>query len=375
MDDLQMQFADPEWQPSRQRNSQQKQGPEFPRPVSEPPLEHTQWQAPPQEPPQPAEEEHDYEAGYRAQQQGIHDQSGQHQPARRSILPWIVGLVIIAVVFGGLIGRDGFFFELGWLRSLLLLLLVVGVIGVILSTVTGGRRLAFVNQKTVETRTFQVGMQPLLDIKDAVGTIRVHTRDSESDEIVVQATKQSKGWAADPNKLQVSYAQKDDGKTIKIKADSGWSIFGRSSVDFDIIVPRYIDLKLKTDAGQIQVSGVCGQMSLASDAGSIQATQVMLNGHSTLKTDVGSVTLVGTIDATGTYDLKTDVGSINVTLPGNTSFHVDAKTDVGSFNSNFPVTGQRDVPGSKAHADIGNPPYARLVLKTDVGSINLFRAP
>jgi len=374
MDDLQMQFADPEWQPSRQRKSQQKQGLELPRSVSEPPLEHTQWQATPQEPLQPAER--DYEAGYRAQQQEIHDQSGQLQSSRRSFLPWIIGLLIVVAVFGGLLGRDGiFFFEVDSFLSFILLFIGLAVLGVIISMVAGGRRASFVNQRSVETRTFPVGMQPLLDIKDTVGTIRVHAGDSESDEIVVQATKQIKGWAADPNKLQVSYAQKDDGKTIKIKADSGWSIFGRISVDFDIIVPRYTDLKLKTDAGKIQVSGVCGQMSLASDAGSIQATQVMLNGHSTLKTDVGSVTLVGSIDATGTYDLKTDVGSINVTLPGNTSFHVDAKTDVGSFNSNFPVTGQRDVPGSKAHADIGNPPYARLILKTDVGSINLFRAP
>jgi Putative adhesin len=368
MDDQQMQFADPGWQPPKQRNGPQKQQLESPHPVFDPPREQTQ--APPL-----SEQEPGYEAGYRAQQQEIHDQSGQLQSSRRRFLPWIIGLLIVVAVFGGLLGRDGiFFFEVDSFLSFILLFIGLAVFGVIISMVAGGRRASFVNQRSVETRTFLVGLRPTLAIKEEAGTIRVHTGEGESNQVIVQVTKQSRGWMGSPDKIQVSYAQEGDGNTITIKADGGWSIFGKNSVDFDITVPRYTDLKLKTDAGKIQVNGVSGQMSLTSDAGSIQATQVMLNGHSTLKTDVGSVTLEGAIDPTGSYELKTDVGSINVTLPGNASFHVDAKTDVGSFNSNFPVTGQRDVPGSKANGDVGSPPRAKLTLKTDVGSINLFKA-
>jgi hypothetical protein len=370
MDDLEMQFADPEWQPPKQRSGLQVPQPEPLRPNGEPPPDQSQWQAPPQ----PEDTQHAYEAGYRVRQQQKDDVQDQRHGGRRSIVPLIIGLLIVLAVFGVIFGKEGFFFfEIGWLRSLILLFAGLAVFGVIISMVAGGRRATSVNQMPVETRTFLVGSQPTLVIKEEAGTIRVHTGEGESNQVIVQATKQSRGWMSSPDKMQISYAQKGDGNTITVKADGGWSIFGRNSVDFDVTVPRYTDLKLKTDAGKIQVMGVSGQMSLTSDAGSIQATQVMLNGHSTLKTDVGSVTLEGAIDPTGSYELKTDVGSINVTLPGNASFHVVAKTDVGSFNSNFPVASRRDVPGARADGDVGASPHAKLTLKTDVGSINLFR--
>jgi hypothetical protein len=92
-----------------------------------------------------------------------------------------------------------------------------------------------------------------------------------------------------------------------------------------------------------------------------------------LKTDVGSLNFSGSIDPQGAYKFESDAGSINVTLPEDASFHVDASTDVGSIHNNFQVSGQSKISHTKLKGTVGNPPYATMTLKTDVGSIILKR--
>ena len=71
-----------------------------------------------------------------------------------------------------------------------------------------------------------------------------------------------------------------------------------------------------------------------------------------------------------THKFLSDAGSINVILPEDASFEVDAKTDVGSIRCNFPMNGQSKKSHTKLHGKAGNPPYATLTLKTDVGSFD-----
>jgi hypothetical protein len=154
MDDLEMQFADPEWQPPKQRSSLQVPPQSEPlRPNGEPPPDQSQQQASPRpEDTQPA-----YEEGYRARQQPNDDMQEQRRGRRRSILPLSIGLLIVLVVFGVIFGQGGvFFFAFGWLRSFILFFIGLAVFGVILSRVAGGRRSSSVNQMPVETRTFLV---------------------------------------------------------------------------------------------------------------------------------------------------------------------------------------------------------------------------
>src|SRR5216684_5213727 len=373
MDDQEMQFAPPEWRPPKQQNAVQGQEADNnPQPVYTPPPEQTQWQ-PPLTQAGETSSGPDYEMGYRAQQQQqSSNEQAFSQRRRRSPLLWIIGIIIVAMLFGGFMGQDGFFFELGFFRSFLLAVFLMGVIWWFISGARGRGRASFVQQKSVETRSFPVGMHPTIVIRDNFGTIRVHPVAGEGKEVIIQATKQSRGWTGNPNGIQVDYQQSGDGNTVTVKAvGGGWAFFGGNRVDFDISVPPLADLKLKTDAGNIHVDGVSGQMSLGSDAGNISAAQVMLSGQSSLKTDADTITFAGSIDPTGSYQFKTDVGSVNVTLPPDASFQVDAKTDIGSFHSDFPINRQGDVTGSKARGEVGNPPRAMLTLRTDVGSINL----
>src|SRR6266702_1373252 len=176
MDDQEMQFAPPEWRPPTQQHAAQEQEADNnPQLVYTPPSAQPSWQAPPTQS-QEAYNGPDYEAGYQGQHQQQQPRSEQvfsQQHRRRSPLPWIIGLVIIIVVFGGT-GKDGFFLEIGLFRSLLLAVFLLGIIWWIISMGLGKGRPSFVNQRIMETRSFPVGMHPTVVIKDGFGTIRVH---------------------------------------------------------------------------------------------------------------------------------------------------------------------------------------------------------
>ena len=360
MSNEEMQFADPEWQPPGQEQSD-------PRPVNAPRDEQSGWQSPPRE------ESPDYNAGYRAQQQRSYSVPPVQQRKRPAPWTWIIiALIVLLFLGGGPFFEGGYFIEGFVFRNIIFALIFLGVIVSTIAVLRNRGAVTFRNTRAVETRTFLVGTHPTIIVKDDIGTIRVHSG-GQSDTVSVQTTRQSTGWTGNNNNPQVYYDQRSDDNIITIKSAHGWRILGKNSVDFDITVPLTTDLQRRTDLGKIYVNDVIGQMSLTSDAGSIHATQVSLMGRASLKTDVGSINFSGSIEPRGTYKFESDAGSINVTLPENASFHVDAKTDVGSVNTDFPVSGQSSIGRNKLGGDVGSPPYAVLTLKTDVGSINLKR--
>lgn len=364
MSNEEMQFADPEWQPPEQE-------PFHPQPVNAPRDEQPGWQGPPQE---ESDGESDYYAGYRAQHQRSYTAPRQQRRGRTRPLFWIILALIIITLLSG----RPFFIEGGTvvegfvLENFVFGLLILGIIVAVIAVLRNSGRVTFRNTRKVETRNFVVGKRPTIIVKDDFGTIRVCSS-GEDNEVRVQAIKQSKGWAGNSTNLQVDYDQRAEDNTITIKSVQGWSIFGKNNVDYDIAVPLIADLELRTDVGKIYVSDVIGQMTLVSDAGSVHATQVSLQGQSKLKTDAGSLNFSGTLDPHGTYKFETGAGSINVNLPEDASFHVDARTDIGSINSDFPLSGHPRNSRTKLSGNVGKPPYAALTLKTDLGSINLKR--
>jgi len=194
----------------------------------------------------------------------------------------------------------------------------------------------------------------------------------EERQVVVQATKRRRILLG--GDIKVQYDQHTAKNSITVKASNGWSFIGSKWVDFDITVPRNADLELKNDAGSITVNGIAGQISCATDAGTVKVTGAWLRGNSKLKTDAGTINFSGALDPHGSYQMTTDAGTVSVTLPPGASFRLDAKTDVGSITSDFPLNIQRNFPGGKARCDVGLPPYPTLKLRTDVGSINIRRS-
>jgi len=368
-----MQFADPEWQPPGQLNSTLEQEQLNPQPVNIPRKQHQGSFESSNGKTVEKEEEADYITGYKARQQQQFASPPQ-QRHRRHTWRWL-GISLLLIIFTILAGRpliadSGYFVEGFVLDNLIVLLGILAFIIAGIAFFRSRSRFSFKTDRTVETRDFLVGNHPTIIVHNGCGSIRVLSN-TERNQMRIQATKQIRGWGHTNNDVLIHYMQRAEDNTIVIDSMNKWSIFGRSNADYEISVPLMTDLELKTDLGKIDVSNVIGRMKLYSDAGSIYATQVSLQGNSTLKTDVGSIYFSGTIENQGTFKFLTDAGSINVNLPEDASFEVDAKTDVGSIRCNFPIKGHSKKSHTKLQGKVGNPPYATLTLKTDIGSITL----
>jgi hypothetical protein len=340
MQNQDMQFADPEWRPPQQTSSSPGQQDSFqPQPINadRPPQP---FNTDPRE--QPQNEREYNEAGLYgdsgAQKIGT-AQFGQRQNRRRSPWLWVIVLLVIMALLGGGLGLP-----------------------------RGGHHFSRIEP----AHTFSVSALPTIVINDDVGTIHVHTGGTNGN-VLVQVTEANLGPGNNPDSGQVSYNQNSASNTVTVNANSGPGFFGSNSIDLDVTVPTDSNLQIKTDTGEIDVTGITGQMSLSSSTGSIHAVQDSLTGQSILKTDTGSVTFEGTIDPKGSYQFETNTGSVDVTLPDNSSFHVDASTDTGSINSDFPGVNVQhaDITGASAHSDVGSSPGATVTLKTDTGSISL----
>lgn len=375
---MEMQFADPDWQPTQRPRPVRQQPPPAPVEIDDAPDSQQQIEQPEDLNTSNRDKAGDYAEYSRGYQGTSSNTSGasedrswqaaqkprqRAQRRRRSPLALILAAIILIALIANPVGED--FIALFW--RVLIPAIIVGGLFALFFAISRSRR----SVSSSETRTFSVETQPKIVIKDDVGAIRVHPGGEEY-QVVVQVTRRGRFLLG--GEIDVRYDQNSAKNSLSVKTSGGWSFIGSQWVDFDITVPRNADLELKNDAGSITIDGLAGQISCSTDAGSVKVTDTWLYGNSKLKTDAGAITFSGALDPRGSYQMSSDAGSITVTLPPGASFRLDAKTDVGSINSDFPLNIQRDFPGGKARCDVGPPPYPTLKLRTDVGSINIRQA-
>jgi|SRR6266487_6897859 len=211
-------------------------------------------------------------------------------------------------------------------------------------------------------------------------TIHIHAG-TDANKITLQVI--SPGNIALPWNFGIDgFQQNSDSSVIIITGDPAG---GRK---LDVTVPSHIDLKMNTNAANIDVTGITGQMTfiansgtitltdchitgtalLHDNTGAITVTQSTLNGQVTLSNNTGPITFHSSIGSTGTYSIENNEGSIDATLPPNASFHLNARTNSGSITTDYAGI---QVQNKEAHADIGHPPHALLSLNTNAGTITL----
>lgn len=113
---------------------------------------------------------------------------------------------------------------------------------------------------------------------------------------------------------------------------SGWS------VEYEIVAPRDIDLKLQTHNGSIELAAVRGNLRLQAENGSIRLAGVA--------GDVRGRTTNGGVDAELTgrtwegagLDLTTTNGGVRLRIPENYSARLETGTVNGGIDIDFPVT-------------------------------------
>ena len=387
MSDQEMQFADPDWKPTRpldKNKAQQEQDVYTPQPINVESQEQQKWQSsvPPSDyregyagsgPQIPPSEKIGYSGNNSYRDAWPQDagagQFKQPRARRRGRGSWfwiIIALIILGLMSGGF----GSAFR-----------------GRVVPFDGGG--FSFPQKSVAETHTYATGTQPTIVINDVSGDIQVHTGDVSG--VTVQTTKQTDSFG-NPNNEQIKYLPSPDGNTITITVTGG-----DGSVNFDVTVPSTSNLNLQTNSGDIDAEGINGQISMSTGSGNVTATNDVLSGSSNLSTasgditakqdqlagpvvlhtDSGNITFDGGIASSGDYQFTTGSGDINASFNSNTALDVNASTDNGSINSQIStVSVQSNDPGATASGQIGSPNNStKLTLKTGDGSINLNSTP
>ena len=227
----------------------------------------------------------------------------------------------------------------------------------------------------METRIFNLapGMQPTLIVTNNSGFVHVHA--GAGNTMTVTATKVGDSFGASPDDFKVRYTQHGDTITIQVNNDSihPFDFSTTSQADLDVTVPTRSDLQLETDSGDITANGIYGKMTLTSNDGSLQATEDSLKSGSRLTTDSGSITMRGSIGATGNYMFQSNSGTIDVTLPASTSFHARLVSNSGGITNEFPIANahQSGVDDRTIIGDVGISPQATLSIQSDSGTLHL----
>ena len=266
--------------------------------------------------------------------------------------------------------------------------MIVGI--VIVAVILGGLAIAnLALTKTItETKTFAVGNQPALVLSDGNGS--VHVERGPANQITIVARKHVPSYQSD--ELQVQYKQDSASNTVTVTAEENGINLSLLSfniwADFDVTVPSQTNLNIKSgngsvDAhdisgqialssgnGSVTASAISGQMTMHSGNGSITITDGQASGASTFEDGNGSIDFTGSLDRNGTYIFTTGNGSIDLTLPANASFHVQATTGNGSADSEFP--GLLNNNGTLV-GEVGSAPFAQLTMHTGNGSIHLHK--
>ena len=342
MSDQEMQFADPDWKPSQQldsNNNQREQEAHAPQPINNDYREQNKWGSAPSSLPQ--------QEGYTGLRPYAGPVPGQMQAgnyrqrpySRRGRGPWfwiILAFIIFSLISGGSRFSNSFGNGPGF-----------------------DRNSVEPKQMMGQPIDYAVKGQATIAINDPNGNVTVTQGQSNTDVIIQSVDGNS--FPGNPNDIQQSISQ--NGNTITATLPN--------SQDLLVTVPMGANLSLNTGSGTINVKGVDGQMTLVSNDGTINASNDTLSGSSSLTTNSGDINFDGTISTGGNYQFITTNGTITVALPTSPAFHVVATTNSGSIG----IPGvQNNSSGNQATGDVGAHSTVRgtnVTMKSDSGDMTL----
>lgn len=199
-------------------------------------------------------------------------------------------------------------------------------------------------------RTFNVRPGASVTLKNVNGRITVKAWDQPRVKVVavkeVDADRDDLKNAM--KELRVEFVERDGGLSINTrypnedrKAASifDW-MFGdriQAEVQYDLMVPRTMNVDVTNTNGSIRLSDVTGRHELDTTNGKIEVSRC--GGSLDASTTNGSITAELQNVAKGQpLSFSTTNGRIEVTVPANLAVDVDAGTTNGSIHSDLPVT-------------------------------------
>jgi hypothetical protein len=218
-----------------------------------------------------------------------------------------------------------------------------------------------------------------VEIKGVNGAIDASA--ASGDEVEVVATK--RGRRSDPSSVRVEVVPSEDGVTIcavypdadgrrnECRAGRGGHMSTRDNdveVHFTVKVPAGVALAARTVNGEVEATGLEGDVNATTVNGSIQ---VSTSGRAQAETVNGSIRAsAGRADWSGDAAFKTVNGSITLTLPSSTSADVRAETVNGDIETDFALTVTGKFSRRRLNGTIGGGGHT-LEMETVNGSIHL----
>jgi len=224
-----------------------------------------------------------------------------------------------------------------------------------------------------------------LELKNSNGRVEIKSWDKSEVEIVafkrVQAAgkEQAEEWM---NNLKIEVTHTSDQIVIEtiaphsMKSGGGFFnwLFGNGmhsySVEYEIMVPKSIDMNIATTNGKIYCEQIKGRLRLHSTNGKITGREI--EGLVRCKSTNGSIDLEFlSVQPDEEINISTTNGSIRLHMPENFGANIDLKTTNGNIDSDYPLTMEKS--WSKQH-QIGKigAGGATLVCHTTNGSIHLY---
>jgi len=183
--------------------------------------------------------------------------------------------------------------------------------------------------KKVEEKTFKIDPGGYISVKGDEGFIKINSWDKPQVHLVM--TKRAWGRSekeAEQNlkKMEIRINEYDNRLEIELvkprerKNFSFWDIFdpdtwgehGRSpTVDFELTVPREINLNLNNDEGDVTVKSIVGDVEIAVDEGDIEISDIEFN-ELNLSVDEGDIDGLNLNNPDGRLSIEVDEGGINL---------------------------------------------------------------
>jgi hypothetical protein len=175
------------------------------------------------------------------------------------------------------------------------------------------------------------------------------------------------------SRIHTTISQQGSGLHIDTATDSEWFLSLQTERRLTVHVPPGASVRVEASAGEIEIAGVQGDVTVSNAAGTVTVRDVDVAGQVTVHQASGSVNFSGTLSG-GRVDLRTVNGPIFASIPATTNAHLDASTVNGpiSIDRRLAVHTVR-TPGSgqQASGEVGSGGPASISLNTVSGPIFL----
>jgi DUF4097 and DUF4098 domain-containing protein YvlB len=205
------------------------------------------------------------------------------------------------------------------------------------------------------TKTYTVKPGATLSVRDSNGSIRVAAADV--DKIEVTATRISTAMTEDAAKADLKdFTIAETATESLVELDSSTrsleiALHGSRRVEYDIKVPKALNVTIKTGNGTVDVQGIGGLLTIEATNGTIAASG--LNGAADVRTVNGPVSLGFAKLAEAGVRCKTTNGQIVVTIPSASKATLTARVLHGEIQTeNLPIQ-KTDESRQRLNATIG----------------------